>query len=409
MPIATTVFPESQQWFGIGREVTSGTVVQPVLTVPMAKGEPDEKVTWLDDKSIRGYMAVDYNLIQGVECAEFALDGPVYMDSIGYFLHNIFGDYQAAGTTGSPTWTAPGGVTAGAGPITVTTGTAATAGTFIQIGTSAPTEVVKVGTGSTVTSIVIDPTTPIRYAHTGSTTINTVTAPFTHTFALLNSGNGQPATHTITHHQGISGTYGARQYSYFCASDMDFTMNSEELFMHSTKGTSFLGVPAAASPTNVASTVPAQPDWRFLVGIGGPASGGTLISNVINGGVTIARAVKPFWTLDGAQAPYVIARNGLEITGKFTHLAQDESPMLNMLNNVQPQLQMTMTNGLSGANLVAVTFNVQVGAYETSKINAADEIQYDVTWRGIANTTNVGFSAGQGPATVVIQNAWPTY
>lgn len=408
MPTTSIVFPESLQWFGIGRETTAGTIVPPTVTIPVEKGEPDEKPTWLDDKSLRASMATEFALIQGVECADFSLNGPVYIDTIGHMLFNILGDYTSAGTASTPTWTATGGVTAGSTSITVTTGSVAVQGTAIQVGSTSPTETVLVGAGSTSTSIVL--ATPARFTHTGSTTITTVVAPFTHTFSLLNTAPyGQPVTHTITHHQGISGTYGARQYAYWCASELEFTMNAEQLFMSSVKGTSYLGQAAASSPTNTLSTAAAQANWQLLAGLGGPATGGTLISDVMDATLTIGRAVKPLFTLDGSQTPYIIARNGLEISGKLTQLAQDESPMLDMLNNVQPQLQLVMSNGKTGASLLSVTFNLQVAAYDTVKLNAADEIQYDVTFKAIANSTNAGASGGLSPGSIIVQNAIPTY
>jgi hypothetical protein len=83
--------------------------------------------------------------------------------------------------------------------------------------------------------------------------------------------------------------------------------------------------------------------------------------------------------------------------------------MLNYLNNVQPQLQMVITNGGAGAALLSATFNFQAGAYDTAKLNSGEEIEYDVTWKGIANTTNAGGSGGLSPCNVVLINAVPTY
>ena len=109
-PIATTVFPESRQWFGIGRELVTGTAVAPAITVPVEKGEPDEKVTGLIDKSLRGSMAEEFGYIQGTEMSEVDLGGPVYLSNVGYILHNLMGDYIAVGSTptNSTTLTAQG-------------------------------------------------------------------------------------------------------------------------------------------------------------------------------------------------------------------------------------------------------------------------------------------------------------
>jgi hypothetical protein len=234
--------------------------------------------------------------------------------------------------------------------------------------------------------------------------VSTVVAPFTHTFAVLNSGSGQPATHTLTFHQGITSAQGARQYAYFAASEMQFTLNAEQLFLHSTKGMSFLGTPAASAPVNTLTTALAQPVWRGAISIGG-----TPINEIEEVTITLTRNVKGIWAANGAQTPYIIARYDLTGAGGFKHLAQNETPMLNMLNNVQPTAQVTISNGLSGANLLSCQFNFQVAAYDAAKLNSNGAIEYDVTWKAIANTTNIGGSAGFGIATVVLQNAVATY
>src|SRR6266704_6152171 len=99
MPVTSIVFPETQEFLGIAAELTPGTAVSPVVTIPVEKAEPDEKVNWLTDKSLRGQMISEFALIQGTECAEFALNGPVYIDTIGHLLRNIFGDDAATGST----------------------------------------------------------------------------------------------------------------------------------------------------------------------------------------------------------------------------------------------------------------------------------------------------------------------
>lgn len=409
-PIATTVFPESRQWFGIGRELVTGTAVAPAITVPVEKGEPDEKVTGLIDKSLRGSMAEEFGYIQGTEMSEVDLGGPVYLSNVGYILHNLMGDYIAVGSTPTNSTTLTAQVTAGATTAAVTSGAGYSIGQAVQLGITGDGNPEIVVLTNVVTNTLTFAGTPARFTHASGKAVSTVVAPFTHTFSLLNSGNGQPVTHTVTHFQGISGSFGAKQYADWCAEEAAFTISAEQLFTHETKGQSLLGAAVGGSaPTNVLDTAKAQPSWLFQVGIGGPATGGTLVNNVCEGGVTITRQLKAYFTADGFQAPFSIARNGLAIAGKFTQLAVDETPMLNFLNNVQPQIQLSMTNGLTGANLLACTFNCQVGAYDTSKLVSNDEIEYEVTFKGIANSTNAGQSGGLSPGNVILQNAVPTY
>src|SRR6185437_3206739 len=109
------------------------------------------------------------------------------------------------GTAGTPTWTTSGALSPGAGPIGVTSGSSAVTGTFIQLDSTTNSEVVKVGVGSTATSIVLDASTPIRFSHLSGIAVTTVTGPFTHNFSLLNmasstgSTSAQPPSYSLLH------------------------------------------------------------------------------------------------------------------------------------------------------------------------------------------------------------------
>jgi hypothetical protein len=80
-----------------------------------------------------------------------------------------------------------------------------------------------------------------------------------------------------------------------------------------------------------------------------------------------------------------------------------------LLNNTQPQLQFTATNGLSGANLLSVTFDIQKASVQTVKFNNNGRIEYESTWKAVDNSTNSGGSGALSPAMVTVVNAVPTY
>lgn len=410
--VVGTVTPTALEWLGIGPERnTPGTIVAPTATLPVEKIEPDEKYNFLDDKTMRGMMANLFSATGGTQSAEVGFGGPVYLDTIGHVMLNLFGDYSTTGSTptNSTTTSAPSAV--GATTLTVASISGYTNGSFVQVGTGASAQVVVLSatpSGSTLTFA----NNPLRFPVASSATVTNVVAPFTHTFSLLNSvsgGNGQPQTHTLTHYNGLTGTYKAAQYAYWCASSCAFNMDPEKLFTHETKGMSYIQQAATAAPTNAFSTVPVYANWQFAVGIGGPASGGTLVNDVSALSLDIAREVKGYWTASGQQAPYSIGRNALNITGKFTEVAQNANPMAELLNNTQPQLQFKATNGLSGAAILAITFNMQVAQVETVKFDNNTVIEYESSFKAIANATNAGGSGGQSPMSVVIQNAVPTY
>jgi hypothetical protein len=406
--VVGNVFPVAEEWLGLGREGTTGTIAAPTATLPVDKIDPENKVTYLEDNTLRGMMATLFSITAGTESAEVDFSGPVYLDTIGHVLLNLLGDYAAVGTvgTGSTTTTAPAVV--GATTLSVTAITGFSNGQAVQVGTGANAQIVvlsitPVGTTLTFTG------TPLRNAVASTATVTGVVAPFTHTFALLNAAPGQPPTHTVTHYDGLTGTNKAAQFAYWCASACSFNMDAEKLFTHDTKGSAYTQVAAAAPVTNSFSTVPVYPNWRFAVGIGGPATGGTLVNDVTMASIDINRTLKPYWTANGQQLPYVIGRNALTVEGKFTEVAQNNTVLTDMLSNSQQQLQLAATNGLSGVNLLAITFNMQLCAFETVKLNNNDVIEYESTWKAVANSTNAGGSGGQSPISIQIQNAVPTY
>ncbi len=95
------IYPNVLTWLGIAREMTVGTVVNPVITHPLEQGqfEPEDTPKFLDDKAIRGSMTDLFYKTLGPESAVFSFGGPNFLDSHGYFFDNVFGDLSTVGTT----------------------------------------------------------------------------------------------------------------------------------------------------------------------------------------------------------------------------------------------------------------------------------------------------------------------
>jgi hypothetical protein len=407
--VVGTVNPVALEWLGLGPERNAyGTIAAPTATLPVEKIEPDDKLALLFDNSIRGIMATNFSATPGTESAEVNFGGPVYLDTIGHVMLNLFGDYSATGSTPTSATTFTGALAAGATSGTLTSPTGYTAASIVQIGSGATAEVVQfTGLAGSVATWAAQ---PCRFAHSGTPAAAVVAAPFTHKFSLLNAGNnGQPQTHTLTHYNGLTGANKAAQYAYWCASECALNLDAEKLFTHETKGMAYTQQAAGSPVTNAFTTVPVYPNWRFAVGIGGPATGGTLVNDIAMASVNITREVKGYWTSSGQQLPYAIGRNALKATAKFTEVAQNSTPMSSYLNGTQQQVQFAATNGLSGANLLAITLNFQVAAIETVKFNNNTVIEYESSILGLSNATDAGGSGGQSPMSVTIQNAVPTY
>ena len=243
----------------------------------------------------------------------------------------------------------------------------------------------------------------------GDLTTTGASAPFSHAFSVLNSGTGQPGTLTITDWQGLPATNQARQFAGACLSELTIKGNAEsELITYDAKGTGWASVIAGAIP--VAAPTAALPiaSWRSLLGIGGPASGGTLDSTIGEWEIKVSRVLKPIFTGQNSQNPYVIQRGEVTVSGKLTFAApsNETQALLAMLNNTQPIFQWKVDNGLTLGNLLGITVDVQAAAFDTAKIDRGGEaVGYSSTFRGIASSTNAGASGGVSPVKITLQNA----
>ncbi len=158
-------------------------------------------------------------------------------------------------------------------------------------------------------------------------------------------------------------------------------------------------------PTFSFSAVNPQAAWRYKVGMAGPASGGTLVSVCRDFTITISRKLRPEFTLQNSQNPFIIQRGPITVTGGFTASVPADETILNyMINNTQPQLQILGDVG-AGATNFGLTLDILLGAFDAVSHKLDEEaIGLDATFAAIANTTNVGASGGYGPLKVTVRN-----
>jgi hypothetical protein len=408
-------YASTKQFIGIAPETAQGTPVAMTTTQLLTSFTPSDKPTFLKDQSWRGSMGTDaFAQILGVGTADVSLGGPVYGDTMGFWLRNILGDLAVTGTpTGSGATTLAAQANAGATSLSATA--TIPAATLLQVGTGATAEIVTTGTPTGAGPFTIPITTPaggLAYTHASAQALTPVqsTGPFTYVWSLLNSGGGQPPSHTLTHYLGTTATVGARQYPGFCLSQCNMTFNAEsELLAWTGQGTSWPSVAAGAAPTANPTTVLPTASWRTKVGIGGPASGGTLVNTVTDGEVDLTRELTPYFTATGVRTPYVIQRGGLSVAGKLNFGAvSDESVLLYMLNNTQPQVQILCDNGLAGANQIVVQIDMQSAVFTQADPDTSKAaVGYQASFQSNFNTTNAGGSGGQSPVKVSVTCAVP--
>lgn len=416
----TAVRPSNLSFLGLSRSVIPGNADLPntypgitgmASTIPLDKSsyEPEDMPHWLMDTSIRGSMAHVYQLIQGPEDASFSYGGPFYGDIEGYFFDNTFGDLSTTGTSPANATTLGGTAAVGSTTGTVASVSGYGTGATVQVGSGSIAEVVVI---TSITGTVLTfANTPLRFPHAGGS-VWTVTGPYTHKFAILNTGswngNGQPPIHSATDYTGLTPVTGARTYPYLCVSQLDLTGNTEQLFEVKVSGNSWLSVPAsgAGTPVNSPSTVVPVPAWQSNVTVGG-----STMTQAGEWAFSIKRELQVYWTAQGTQSPFVIGRGSLDATATLNYtVSTDESALLNMLNNTQPPITVTLNNGLAGtANIQCIITSTVAGYTSAKPSRGAVLFGYEDAIQCVANFTDAGGSGGQGPCTITLINNVPTY
>jgi hypothetical protein len=401
----------SKQFVGIsGAESFQGNPTAMTFTQLLDSFKPKDVPVFEDDKAWRGSMAVDaFNIIQGTKKSNLSLGGPVFVDGLGFFLRNLMGDLAVTGVpTGSGSTTLSAAAAAGA--TSISTVASIPASTLVQIGSGATAVVVTTGspTGSGPYTIPISaPASGLAFAQASAAAVVPVTGPYQYAFSLLNTAGApaQPPSHTLTHYLGPTATSGARQYPGASLSQMSFMIKPENALLNWTgQATAFPSVTLGSLPTPNGTSIKPIPAWQTAVGIGGPASGGTLVGWTGDAQIDIKRELGVYYAANNSQVPYIIQRGGLSASGKITvPAAPDETALLYMLNNTQPQLQYVISNGLSGTNLLAVQFDIALAAFETAEPETSKTaVGYETTFKCVLNTTNAGGSGGSSPLKITI-------
>lgn len=425
------IYPGVLSWLGVARELTVGTPLVPVITHPLEQSifEPEDTPKFLQDKAIRGSMTDLFYETLGVESSTFSFGGPNFLDSHGYFFDNVFGDLSTVGSTPANPSTTSGVLPVGSTNMTLASAPPAayTAGATIQLGTLPTAEVLVIS--STAASNVINFTNnPLRFTHPTAQTVNSCGTPFTHKFAALNSQLGyggafgaQPPTHTFTDVTNIvnvmtnptygtaaSNPFGARMYPSAVLKSIDFSGNAEQLLDVKMNGDSWISQPAGTAVTNITTNSRPIPNWNSTVSILG-----TSINQIGEFSVSFKRTTQVYWTVQGIQNPFVIARGPLMMDGSIQwDPTQTEQPLDMMLLNAQGPMSIAVTNsGIPNAGTpFTLTFTATQVANIKSKIMRNKAlIGYANSFEGVANSTDVGGSGGLGPGTITLVNNTPTY
>ena len=236
----------------------------------------------------------------------------------------------------------------------------------------------------------------------GSVATTGASAPFTHTISLFNSlasgGDVQPISYTLTDFYAVD----VRSYPGCQFSDFSLKFNADGMLEYDTKSTGFQSE-TVSDPTPTFSTVLPTPVWRGTVFIGGSA-----VSTAMTGNIDMTRPATPIYGISNTQDPYQVFLGPLEVTGKITFVMDNDSQLLNFLNNSQPEISLNWQYG-AGASAVQIRAVLTKGAYTTGVIERGEDfVQVSVDFNAQSNTTDAGTSGGFSPISWTLQNAKPS-
>ena len=223
-------------------------------------------------------------------------------------------------------------------------------------------------------------------------------APFTHAMAALNSGDGQPKSYTLADYYAVA----ARLYPGAKFSEVAFKFSGDAMFTWSAKTTAF-GSKSTTKPTSSFTNIPPLAGWVGTVKLGGAA-----LTTVIDGELNIKRAVSVVNTVNASQDPASIWCGAVTCDGKLTVIMEDETFLNAYLAGTATTLEVDYSAGVAAA-AVGVNFKMSKVKYTLAEIDRSkDYVTIGITWEGLANTTDIGASAGYSPLKVTLKNATAT-
>lgn len=206
---ATTVYPVPRRFVSLGKEPqgTPGVLTAPTWTFPMVSFTPVDKIEYLQDTAWRNAMAMLYNVVPGTRISDLSFGGPVFIDGIGHFINNCWGDYwqQILGTAGTAT-TLASSYTSGGTTVSVTSASGISVGTTIAVGAlNTPNQEFRVATSVNGTTIGLSGA--LYQNHSGGAAVTPYTGAGTAT-TLSSSYTAGATTISVASTTGFSvGTY----------------------------------------------------------------------------------------------------------------------------------------------------------------------------------------------------------
>lgn len=219
-------------------------------------------------------------------------------------------------------------------------------------------------------------------------------APYSTTFSTLCTGDTQPHSLTFT----IDDPLGTWQYPGVKLSELGFKWTADGLFNYSAKGMGWKYV-TGTKPTASFTSVKPVANWATLTKING-----TQVF-VIDGELTIKRAVSAIRGANGSQDPYSVFSGDIDVSGKLTLVMENTTERTNFQNSTVQPVEFSFTNG-AGATQTGLTLHCSTAAWDSGTPSyGKDYIELPVSFKTYGNTTDIGASGGYSPIKATLINA----
>jgi hypothetical protein len=376
----------------VALEATKGTpVTPPSAFLPVKTLSPEDVIKYVPVEVLQGAFPKVYGDIPTYHNTSVEIGGPIFADTFGWPLFGILGDL----TTSASRSVSDGVLNS---TTTVTSATAA----FTSADVGKTIGAVGVPSGAVIQSVTNATTIVLSQAATTSGSgVTLVIGPTSwHVGNVLNSvsGGGQPKSNTLYDYYNATN---ARQFAGVQWHETQIKFSAEGLLEHTSKATGLVASVQVAKPTQSFTAITPTPSWSGIVTIGG-----TVVSTVADGDVTITRTMELVPTLTGTQQYGSVWIGTIEVKFKLSLVADlTDTEYLRFVGNTQPSLDLNFTVG-AGLTAQQLVIHTTKAAYEKAKLNRGKSwVAWDCEGQFIGNTTDVGSSGGYGVCTLKLGNA----
>ncbi|WP_329564662.1 phage tail tube protein [Kitasatospora sp. NBC_01266] len=229
-------------------------------------------------------------------------------------------------------------------------------------------------------------------------TVTGSSAPYSTAFSVLCSGDTQPPSFTGT----LFDPLGTWYYPGLQVSELGFKWNADGFLNYSAKATGWGYTPGTTPTPSFTPGLAPQPNWNITNKIAGSQV------FVQDGELNITRKITVVRGANGTQNPYAIWSGDASVNGKLTLIMENTTQRAAFQAATQQAFDVSYTAG-SGATATGLDLHCSTVTYtEGTPTYGKDYIELPVSFKAVANTSDIGGSGGYSQIKATLTNAMPS-